>query len=627
MCGIAGIVEHRDNRALVSDMIQEIDHRGPDSKSVYADGPFCFGFARLAIIDLATGDQPIYNEDRSLSITFNGEIYNFQAIREALIERGHTLYTKTDTEVVLHLFEEKGVAAFSELNGYFGFVLYDHKAKEMYLVRDQFGIKPVHYYADAEKFIYGSEIKSILKDRRVRRKLNYNALHHQLNLRYNQLNETLFQDIHRLPAAHYLHLKRDLSFSINRYYSMNSKIDTQTSEDEFAFGVREKLKEAVRRQMISDVPVGLYLSGGIDSGSLVALAAEQSSSPIKTFTLGFNEKTDEFAEAKLVSDMYGTDHHELRMTPQPLDQMAKAIWHAEEPKINLLQGFMMSEFISKHVTVALSGLGGDELFAGYDILKFVEPTKFFHAATPRAFERLLGRPIASGIFAFGNALNKPSFDEYRRGLELGASFGNLEKFYLILRNVWDYNAAFNKRIYHPRLVASMPQVANAFGHLFSNSRNPVDNVLYAEFHSKMLNDYLLTEDRMSMANSIEQRVPFLDKDLVEYAFTIPNKYKIKGSNTKALLRKAMQNDLPQKNLQKKKWGFTFNPYEQFQKDLKSKAQEILTKERIERDQIFNYDYIQQIINHPPHPKLRWHYNYLWLLIGFHIWRDLFDVEL
>lgn len=627
MCGITGIIEHKTNISLVDKMCDEINHRGPNSKSIYSDGPFTFGFVRLAVIDLKTGDQPIYNEDRSLSITFNGEIYNYQHIREELISRGHKLSTQTDTEVILHLFEEQGVEAFKNLNGYFAFSLFNHKKKEMYLVRDQFGIKPVHYYHDKNKIVYGSEIKSIILDKRIPRRLNYEALHQQLNLRYNQLNETLFKGIYRLEPAHYLHIKSDLTFSKHRYYALEYSLDKSTSENEFAYKVRQRLKEAVRRQMISDVQVGLYLSGGIDSGSLVALAAEQSSKPIKTFTLGFNEESDEFEGAKRVADKYGTEHHELRMTPTPLDMMQKVIWHAEEPKINLIQGYMMSSFISKHVTVALSGLGGDELFAGYDIFKFIQPVKTLHNLSPAFIEKYFGRYLASFIFKFGNHLNIPSLDEIRRGLEMGSSFGNLNKYYLLLRNVWDFNSGFEKRIYHERLIGKSVKVSESFTSLFGKNRDAVEDTLYAEFHSKMINDYLLTEDRMSMANSIEQRVPFLDKDLVEYSFKIPAKFKIHGKQTKHLLRHAMRNDLPIENLNKKKWGFTFNPYLQFQKDLKKKAETVLNEERIKKDQVFNYDYIKMILNHKPHPRLRWHYNYIWLLIGFYIWKDAFDVEL
>jgi asparagine synthase (glutamine-hydrolysing) len=358
------------------------------------------------------------------------------------------------------------------------------------------------------------------------------------------------------------------------------------------------------------------------------MAAEISSKPVKTFTLGFNEESDEFAEAKLVAEKYGTEHQELRMAPNPMEMMEEVIYHAEEPKINLIQGYMMSEFISKHVTVALSGLGGDELFAGYDILKFIQPVQMLHNFTPPFVEKYFGRHLSTIIFQLGNRLNIPSIDEYRRGLELGASFGNLCKYYLMLRNAWDYNPAFAQKIYHKRIAGKQPKTADAFIHLFdSRKRGAVEDTLYAEFHSKMVNDYLLTEDRMSMANSLEQRVPFLDKDLVEYAFKIPTRFKIKGRSTKILLRYAMRNDLPEKNLNKKKWGFTFNPYLQFQKDLKQKAEIILNEERIRKDQLFNYDYIKMILNHKPHPAMRWHYNYIWLLIGFYIWKDIFKTEL
>jgi asparagine synthase (glutamine-hydrolysing) len=624
MCGIAGIVEKRENRELLEKMLDEIEHRGPDGKSFYQEKAFALGHRRLSVIDLRTGDQPIYNENKTLSITFNGEIYNFRELREELEKKGHQFSTQTDTEVILHLFEEKGVKAFNELNGYFAFALFDHRENKLFLVRDHFGIKPLHYYHENGKFIYASEIKSIIKDKRVLRKLNSNGLHQQLNLRYNQLDETLFKNIFRVPPGSYLLVDENSEFKLKKYYELPFFEPEKMSEEEAKQGILEKLRAAVKRQMISDVPLGLYLSGGIDSGSLVALASEISDKPVKTFTMGFNEPTDEFEEARLVAKMYGTDHHEILMTPEPLQNMEKAIWHAEEPKINLIQGFMMSKELRNHVTVALSGLGGDELFAGYDIYSFFYPFKNLFKYVPQFFS---GNLASSVLFSFNKNLGNFQFDEYRRGLELGFSFGNIEKFYLNLRNVWDFNQKMFKNIYSKDFLGEIFPVSDSFSSFFEGKKKfPLETIQFTELKSKMLNDYLLTEDRMSMANSIEQRVPFLDKELVEFALKIPMNLKHKNGISKYILRKTMENHLPQKNLSKKKWGFTFNPYLQFQKDLKKSAEETLTEKNIKEDGIFNYSYIKQILDHKPHPRMRWHYNYLWLLVGFYHWKKVFEIK-
>lgn len=629
MCGITGIIEAKSNLSLVKKMCAAQRHRGPDAQSVYHDGPFTMGFVRLAVIDLETGDQPIFNEDKSLGIMFNGEIYNFIELRAELEAAGHVFSTQTDTEVILHLFEEHGTAAFNRLNGYFAFALYDYREECLYLVRDQFGIKPLHYQFDTDAVRYGSEIKSILADPRVPRRLNFNALHQQLNLRYNQSLETMFAGIHRIPPAHFLKVTKDRKTELHRYYRLEYRIDLQTSEAEFRFEIRHRLKEAVRRQMISDVPVGFYLSGGIDSGSLVALGAELASGPVKTFTLGFNEPTDEFEEARKVAERYGTDHYELRMTPQPLELMETVIHHAEEPKINLIQGYMMSSFLKDHVTVALSGMGGDEIFMGYDIFRYIRPMQFLLNHTPKWVEKTIGRTASKMIYQLGNNLAPMSMDEYRRGLEMGTAIGNLMRYYLILRNAWDHQSAFYKQIYDPSRIRQVTHSTHdVFETLFDlGSADAMETIQWVEFHSKMVNDYLLTEDRMSMANHIEQRVPFLDKELVEYAFRIPVQYKMRGSTTKYLLRQAMQNDLPKRNLMKKKWGFTFNPVEQYQKDLRETALNVLSEERIRTDQLFNFDYVRHILDAPVHPRMRWHYNYIWLLIGFYTWKETFNVSI
>lgn len=629
MCGIAGILsKSKSHSEEVQSMCNLISHRGPDQNVVYQHKYFTMGFVRLAIIDLKTGDQPIYNEDKSLSITFNGEIYNFRELRKDLEQKGHRFYTKTDTEVILHLFEEKGVEAFAELNGYFAFSLVDHKHDIVYLVRDQFGIKPLHYYQDSDQMIYASEIKAILDCKNVDARLNANALHSQMNLRYNQLNESMFKNIFRLKPGHYLKIANDLKCEEKQYYQLNYNINNHLDEEAVAELIRSKLKTAVERQMISDVPLGLYLSGGIDSGSLVAMASELSSSKVKTFTLGFNEPTDEFDEARCVAERYGTDHHEIHMEPNPMDLMEKVIWHAEEPKINLIQGYMMSKELSNHVTVALSGLGGDELFAGYDIYKLLNPFSILHRIIPKAFEKTLSSALANLIYHMQGLTSSLKTDEFRRGIEIVLASGNMKKSYLILRNAWDHHKKDIFKIYHPKFVAKIEiQLFDVFEKLFNHkSQHPLELVQWVEFHSKMLNDYLLTEDRMSMANGLEQRVPFLDKDLVEFSFTIPFHLKYKKNTTKYILRKAMQDKLPQKNLDKKKWGFTFNPYLQFQKDLKAKALEILKEDEIRRDEIFNFSYIKKILEHPAHPNLRWHYNFIWLLVGFYIWKDMFKVN-
>lgn len=628
MCGIAGIYQpSADNSALMERMLQIIAHRGPDGANQVQHNDYTLGHRRLAIIDLHTGDQPIYNEDNSLCIVFNGEIYNFRELRSELLDKGHIFSTKTDTEVILHGFEEFGTNFFSRLNGIFAFALLDIYNDSLYLVRDQFGIKPLHYYQKNDLLVFGSEQKSLLLHPGVPRKLNKQALHLQLNLRYTQGDETLFEGIKRLPPAHYLKFKKGKA-EIRRYWQLDySNVNQNISEAEAIEGVHHYMKQAVKRQLISDVPIGVYLSGGLDSSAIVQKMHKLGVEQINTFTLGFNEPTDEFPDAERIAKHFGTNHHTLSLQMNPLEKFPQVLWHAEEPKINLLQGFNMSKFVKPHVKVVLGGLGGDELFAGYDIHRFTNPFNGLHKYTPRWMQKI-AQFKSQIVFALQNASGTLSLDEYRRGMQMLLALGDVEKFYLIVRNTWDYDNSFYKKIYAPTYFSeaqNLNKVHHYFDKLFArvNNLKALEQVLFAELQSKMMNDYLLVEDRMSMSNSVEERVPFLDLDLVNFANSVPLHLKIKQNQTKYLFRKAMENHLPPKIITKKKWGFTVNPYLQFKKDLKDVAQQILTRDFVEEQGIFNYNYIEKILNYKPHPKLRWHYNYLWVAMGIAIWQKMF----
>ncbi|MBN1561079.1 asparagine synthase (glutamine-hydrolyzing) [candidate division KSB1 bacterium] len=628
MCGICGIVEKKgDNRQLVRRMCDMLAHRGPDKAAVYQSGNVCLGHRRLRIIDLATGDQPIFNGDKSLAIVYNGEIYNYRELRDELVKRGVSFFTRSDTEVILKLFELDGPDSFARLNGIFALAILDERQGcRLILARDHFGIKPLHYYQKDGLFLFASEYKAILLHPAVERQLNPQALHHQMNLRYNQTNETLIKNIHRLPPAHYAIIEDGVIQKVERYYQLAAQIDHEKSEAAWLEEIRFSLSQAVRRQLIADVPIGVYLSGGLDSGAIVAMMRQAGVADINTFTLGFNEPTDEIDDAQLTAARYETNHRVLRLDMQPMRRMPEVIWHAEEPKINLLQGYAMSQFVSQHVKVALGGLGGDELFSGYDIHKFILPFDRLHWLFPAKVESALTSRLSGLLYHLQTRLSPMRFDEYRRGLQMALATGNVKKFYLILRNVWDYDRAHLKRIYHPDFLQNrIIPVANEFDDLFVRYDNmtALERVYVVEFGSKMVNDYLLVEDRMSMSHSLEERVPFLDLDLVKLGLSIPAKMKMVGGETKGLLRKALAPYLPTPILKKKKWGFTFNPYLQFQKDLKVTAERILTKKRIQGDGIFQYDYIRSILDARPHPRLRWHYNYIWLLTGFYIWKAMF----
>ena len=628
MCGIAGFFqEDRTNPNTIEQMLKIVEHRGPDGTFWATHKNFTLGHTRLAIIDLFTGDQPIYNEVRDKCIVFNGEIYNYTELRDELIGLGHCFSTKSDTETIIHGFEEFGVDIFSRLNGIFAFALLDIADQTLFLGRDVFGVKPMHYYLDSKRFVFASEQKSIISHPKVPRQLDRQALHLQLNLRYTQSDQTLFSGIKRLQPAHYLKFHKG-KISITKYTtSQGVTINSKMSRGEAKEGINFYLKQAVKRQLVSDVPIGVYLSGGLDSSSIVQKMSELGVEDINTFTLGFNEPTDEFEDAKCVADYFGTNHKTKKLKLNLMQTLPRVIWHCEEPKINLLQGYSLSKFVGERVKVVLGGLGGDELFAGYDIHKIIYPMARLHSKIPKWMKQL-GSIKSQILFNIQNSTCPLSTDEFRRAMQMLLSVGNIEKFYLILRNCWDYDKKAYKNIYSQEYLStlkSLRKTADYFAGLFekTNSINALEKVLYVEKHSKMVNDYLLVEDRMSMANSIEQRVPFLDVDLVNFAQTIPVGIKIKNNQTKYILRRAMEKKLPKRILRKKKWGFAINPFLQFKKDLKHTAKRILTKEFIQEQGIFNYQYLKRIIDSKPSSQLRWHYNYLWIVVGFSIWQKMF----
>jgi len=624
MCGICGYAGF-DDEALLDKMINMLSHRGPDGKGRMVDkrNKVYLGNTRLSIIDLKTGNQPIYNETKTAAIIFNGEIYNFRELRGELIKEGHRFRTNSDTEVIIHLYEKHGFDMPRFLNGIFAFAIYDLRKRVVFCSRDYFGIKPFFYHFSQGKLIFGSEIKAILTCGLIKRSVNREALHYSLNLRYAPGELTLFKGINKLLPGHCLIYDIDAAkISRIKYWKKNYRVDKRIDKNTAIEGIRHYLKQAVGRQLVSDVPVGLYLSGGMDSSSIAAYASAEIPH-VSSYSMGFDEPTDEITDARKVADYFNTDFHETFLKKDPLSSMEEVVWHLEEPKVNMLQGYFLSKFASRFVKVVLSGLGGDELFAGYTNNQYLYPMEgvhdLFRKSNPFSF-------MSDFAFRIENNLGKLELDEYRRGLQMLFAYGDKAKFYLILRNAWDHDDQFYSNIYSKEIKDEMMvyQTRNLFEKYFrGRDESIVEQSLKAEFNLKMVDDFLVNEDRTSMAHGLESRVPFLDRDLVEFAFSIPHKLKIKRNHTKYIFKEAMKGVLPDFVIEKKKWGFAINPYFQFKKDLKKIALEVLTKKKIEKQGIFNFGYINKIINYPPSKRLRWHYYYLWQVIAFQHWHELF----
>ena len=370
------------------------------------------------------------------------------------------------------------------------------------------------------------------------------------------------------------------------------------------------------------MPLGVSLSGGIDSSSVVAMVRRAHAGPIKTFTLGFNEPQDELDDARFVAETFETDHHELLLTEPVLPYLAEAIRHTEEPKVNSLQLDLLHRYIGEHVTVVLSGLGGDELFAGYDVYGYLQRTQRIRTGVVGAGVRAFA-PALDWTARRASALGRPQLDLATRKIEWLAASGDPARHYLLLRNAWDFNAGLVRRVYTPEFADRLRvSTRDEFDPYFGGDTPIEGQVLRAEFSTKMVCDFLHNEDTMSMANSVESRVPLLDLDLVRFAARIPAHVRF-GSGMKGLLQDAMRGVLPDRVLDKKKWGFTFDPVEQYQKDLGPMARELLTPERLRASGIFNPKFVQAVLDAKPHQRLRWHYFLLWQMIGFELWHETF----
>lgn len=627
MCGIAGFFHFSghspDNAAgLLHGMSALMKHRGPDGQGIFEQNGVGLVHRRLAIIDLQTGNQPMASPDGRLQVVYNGEIYNHRELRGQL--SSYPFRTRSDTEVLLAAYDRWGVDFPKVLNGIFAFALWDSGRRRLLLARDPFGVKPLHVHINKDRIAFASEIKSLLSLPDVQAEVDYQALHDFMNVRYVPGTSTLFAGISRLEPGHTLAAGEN-GIEDRKYFDFQPRVEADVSEGEWCDRIVSAVKCAVNRQMMSDVPLGVYLSGGMDSSALVAMMHALGVPEILTFSLGFNEPTDELADAAIIAERFGTKHFPSVIDPEPLQLMEKVLWHVEEPQVNMLQGYTMAEHAAKQVKVVLGGLGGDELFAGYVTNVYLKHSIWGQRAIPKCIQNCLLSPLSRSAYRLGSRFDL-RWEEYRRGIQLMCAAGAPERFYSILRNVWDHDPEVSRLLYGERMISrERLLVVRHFDPYFRHGAHSdiLTDSLWLEFNTKMIDDFLLSEDRVSMAHGLESRVPFLDLDLVKLAFSIPVKLKMRGSETKSLFRKALSAHLPEPILKKKKWGFSFNPYYQFRKDLKIAVRERLTRQEVEELGFFNYEFIEKILKHPPHPRLRWHYFMIWIMLGFHQWHDIF----
>ena len=536
-CGFTGKVENKEQ--VIENMMEKIIYRGPDSKGTHVDEDIALGFRRLSIIDLADGAQPIYNEDGTKVIVFNGEIYNYQGIREDLINKGHVFKTKTDTEVILHGYEEYGPEVLNKFRGMFGIAIWDLVSKELFIARDFFGIKPMYYTQVDNDLIFGSEIKCLLTHPNVKKELNESALQNYLSFQYGVPNDTFFKNIYCLQPGHYLKFKEG-KLEITRYWKPEFKVNDSWEEDRLVEEIDKVFKDSVEAHKISDVEVGCFLSSGVDSSYVATQFKGQ-----KSFTVGFNyNKYNEIDYAKELAEEIGQDHYFKRIEDDEFwNIVPKVQYYMDQPHADpsCVALYYVCKIASEHVKVVLSGEGADELFGGYRI---------YHEPFSLRYSKLLPRFVWKGIAGVLNAIPV----EFP-----GKSYANRASKTLEERFIGNANLFSDKekrKILKNTEGMKKPEELTKPFYEDTKGMDDVTRMQYIDINFWMIGDILLKADRMSMANSLELRVPFLDKEVWNLARTIPTQFKVtKDGRTKVAMRKAALKNMPEKVASRKKLGF------------------------------------------------------------------------
>lgn len=656
MCGITGFLGQGDEPTLKR-MAGAIAHRGPDDDGFFVDGHLGLGFRRLSIIDIGGGHQPMFNEDRTVAVVFNGEIYNYPELRDELRAAGHTFTTTSDTEVIAHGYEVWGPKVLSRLNGMFAIALWDARRRELLLARDRLGKKPLYYGTFGETLVFGSEVKALLQHPAARRELDYSSLAKYLVFDYVPTPHSILRRIRKLPEGSYAVMRQggqvqiqrywDLRFSgvgkfsnrhsgLSRIQSNEQQSDPGRGQDDYATlgasvqseaqalrHLDELLADATRRRLMSDVPLGVFLSGGIDSSVVSYYAQQYSKTPISTFSVGFDDASfDESRYAKLVSSHLRTHHHHTMLRPQQaLELIPKLADLMDEPlaDASLLPTYLLSKFTREHVTVALGGDGGDELFLGYPTFT----AEWWYQATLR----WLGGPLRRGLAAvLHHAPLRTSFDYLSRDFKVRRFARGLAAPDDIRHTLW-LGSAMPREL--TRLMSSSAYAEITPEQTLADVRQRRERVksatLWQQLTYEYLKGYLMDQvlvkvDRASMFASLEVRAPLLDYRLVEYVGNLPDRYKLRGETTKYLLKKLMAGKLPQEIIHRPKQGFAVPIASWLANELQPMARELLSPARLQAQGIFNPTYVTRLLDEHTARKHD-HRKLLWNLLCFQLWHD------
>lgn len=621
MCGIAGIISETD-RDVITPMTRAMIHRGPDGEGFYSDNIIALGHRRLSIIDLEGGKQPISNERGTLQLICNGEIYNSPELRQDLVARGHTFKTRTDVEVILHLYEELGQQCVKHLRGMFAFAIWDTDKRVLFLARDHMGQKPLFFYHDGKQFLFASEIKSILASGIVSPQVDLDALWHYVSLRFIPDQYSLFRGIQKLPAATWLKWERG-RICTGQYWSPEFTEKHAGSESDIVQGLDELLSKTVAMHMLSDVRVGAFLSGGIDSSTIAAMMAKVSPEPIPAFSIGVKEQQfNELPFARKVAEQYGMEAYEKVVRADLIHLLPSMIHHLDEPSDPFAVGvYLVSKVASEVTKVVLSGDGGDENFAGYD--RFAgQRLADYYCVLPEWFRRRIMKQLIERIpesFGYKSLSQKAAWINDMSFYSSGERYAQSMSFLRFTSEAKSrlFTSEARGALTDDDSVGKILRYFNA-----DNAEDLVDRMLYTDLMTRMPDHLLPIVDRMSMAHSLESRAPMVDYKLVEYAAAIPANLKLKGRNLKYILKKVAARHIPQELITRKKQGFGFPLGLWMRSELQSFLRRLFDESRFVEQGIFNQDYMNLLLAEHLDGKADHNFR-LWILINLELWYRLY----
>jgi asparagine synthase (glutamine-hydrolysing) len=624
VCGIAGRVNFISGAPVDRDVVQRmcdlLAHRGPDGEGVWCDGPVGFGHRRLAILDLSPlGRQPMTTEDGTLTVTFNGEIFNFPELRTELEGLGHHFRTRCDTEVILAAYRQWDVGCVRRFAGMFAFVLWDAPRRRVFAARDRLGKKPFYYHCDGEGMVFASESKAFLADARFQARVDLQSVSRYLSYQYVPAPRSGFAGVQNLPPAHTLVIE-DGRVHIECYWKLSYRHKAPLREPDAIEAVTDRLRTAVRRRLLSDVPLGAFLSGGIDSGLVVSFMAECLDAPVRTFSIGFQESAyNELPAARLVAERYGTAHREFVVRPTAVDLLPRLVWHYGEPYADssALPTYMLSELTRQHVTVALTGDGGDESFGGYDRYRATAMARRLDA-----MPRVARRAIASAISAAARVVPAARLQRADR-FARGCAAPTLSRRYASW--MMHFTPEAKLRLCTPEFIEAAADDSDALLDdvlASSDARDAVERVMDADVRTYLADDLLVKVDIATMAHGLEARSPFLDHELMELAATLPVGLKVRGVQTKVLLRRLAATRLPERLRTLPKKGFGVPIEHWFRAELRAFARDTLLDGRLAGRRYFNMPFVEQMLAEHTAGRRSWHLQ-LWNLVMLELWHRMF----